>query len=233
MTLLYTQAGQLWAVPFAQYGLNPKKHRINPATSQEYQLHHYRTVSRLFGMEAVDLYSPFLVATRERLARRSNNPAPEPMVGVGASCTRPPSCLKVGGRFFGETGQKEVFYLLGRNLALLRPELALSQRVSVERLDAIVQAAMTLVVPNYRVTMDQALRSSRERQGLLKVLTEPAKAHLARIARAWLPLASATSIRSLRGGRGAVGLAAPATSRRGRPSRSASWSRPRPGPPSG
>ena len=145
-------------------------------------------------MEAVDLYSPFLVATRERLARRSNYPAPEPLVGAELLHTQP-ACLKVGGRFFGETGQKEVFYLLGRNLALLRPELALTQRVSVERLEAIVQAAMTLVVPNYRVTMD--LRSVElERQGLLKVLNEPAKAHLARIARAWLPVAGATTIRS-------------------------------------
>ncbi|MCI0673725.1 MAG: gliding motility protein, partial [Myxococcaceae bacterium] len=193
LALLYTQAGQLYAVPFDRYAVNPKKHRIDVAGAQEYQLHHHRSVARMFAMEAVELYSPFLVATRERLAKRSAEPAPEPMVNVELLHTHPVS-LKVGGKFFGEAGQKEVQYLLGRALALLRPELVLSQRLAPERLEAVVQAALSLAAPGYRITANpQAVEA--ERQALGRVLTEPARAALSRAARAYLPRASPADVR--------------------------------------
>src|SRR5690606_4361854 len=119
---------------------------------------------------------------------------PDPVVGVQVLPSYP-ACLKVGGRFFGESGQKDVLYLLGQKMTYLRPEFALTQWVPPERLEAIIQAAMTLVVPNYRVTMD--LRSvDAERQALHKVLSEPARAHLAQLARAWLPTAGPGSVRA-------------------------------------
>ena len=184
MALLYQQLGQLYSLPLSHYELNPKKHRIDIGSAQEYQVHHYRYVARLLGMEAIELYSPFLIATRERLAKRSGTPVPEPQVGVEI-CHTHPVCLKVGGKFFSEQGQKEVYYWLGRNFALMRPELALSQRLSFDRLDALLQAAITLSTNQYAFTANPRAIEA-ERAALEKALGEPARVALDRIVRQYL-----------------------------------------------
>ncbi len=193
MAILYEQAGALYGVPLTHYQINPKRHRIEVGSAQEYQIHHYRYVARLLGMETVELFSPFLIATRERMAKRSNEPAPEPMLGVEI-CHTQPVCLKVGGKFFSEAGQKEVYYLLGRTMALLRPELALSQRVSAERLEAVFQAAISLSVPNFRFTADPTARMN-ERRALERTLPEPARAALARVTHEYLRTATPNDLR--------------------------------------
>ena len=76
MGLLFQGAGQLSAVPLAQAQLVPKKHRIDVATAQEYQIHHYRAVARLLGLEAVELFSP--------VPRRHPRQAGEALDGAGA-----------------------------------------------------------------------------------------------------------------------------------------------------
>lgn len=192
MAILLDQVGHHLAVPLSQYQVNPKKHRIDVPTAQEYQIHHYRYVARLLGMETVELYSPFLVATRERLNKKSNEPAPEPMVGVEI-CQTHPVCLKVGGKFFSEPSQREVYYLLGRTLALLRPEIALSQRIAPARLEALFQAALSLSVPNLRFTVDRQAIDA-ERSFLARNLAEPARVALDRASREYLRAGEHTSL---------------------------------------
>jgi tetratricopeptide (TPR) repeat protein len=198
MGVLGAQAGHLYAVPFERYGLNPRKHRVDVGAAQEYHLHHYRYVARLLGMESVELYSPFLLATRERQARRSSEPAPEPLVGVEVLHSQP-TCLKVGGRFFGEAGQREVQYQLGRAFAQARPELVLTQRLAPERLEAVLQAAALLAVPGFRPTAPPAAVEA-ERQLLARALTEPARAALARAAREALPHLDAAGLKAFADG---------------------------------
>jgi tetratricopeptide (TPR) repeat protein len=188
MGTLYEHAGYLYSLPLSQYQLNPKRHRIDVATAQEYQIHHYRYVARLLGMEAIDLYSPFLAATRERLAKRSKDPVPDPQVGVEI-CHTHPICLRVGGKFFSEHGQKEVYYWLGRTLALARPELALSQRMAPERLAAVLQAAISLSTDQFPFTVNSKLIET-ERQALTKALSEPARVSLDRAVRQYLDIAA-------------------------------------------
>jgi hypothetical protein len=142
----------------------------------------------------VELYSPFLVATRERLSRRSNEPAPEPMINAELLQTHPAS-VRVGGKFFAEQGQKEVYYLLGRTLALARPELAFSQRLAPDRLEALLQAALSLVVGQIRPTADPR-HFEEARRTLEKNLSEPARGALAKVARAYLPTATPTDVRT-------------------------------------
>lgn len=193
MALLFEQMGHLFAVQHGQYQLVPRKHRIEVSTAQEYHVHHYRYVARLLGLEAVELYSPFLVATRERLAKRSNEPVPEPLVNVEVLQTHPAS-VKVGGRYFGEQGQKEAYYVLGRSLALVRPELALTQRLAPERLEALVVAAVGMVLGPVRLAADPR-QVEAHRQLLEKSLSEPARATLAKLARAWVPAAAPGEVR--------------------------------------
>ena len=143
MGLLFQAAGQLSAVPLAQAQLVPKKHRIDVSSAQEYQIHHYRAVARLLGLEAVELFSPFLVATRDKMAKRSMEPAPDPLLGVEIIHSQP-VCLKVGGKFFGDPQAKDTHAQLGRTLALLRPELIFASRFAPERLAAVFQGAVLL-----------------------------------------------------------------------------------------
>ena len=197
MGILFEQVGAQFATAHAQYGLNPKRHRVDVATSNVLQVHQYRYVSRLLGMDAVELYSPYLVARLERMARKTNDPVPEPMVGIEV-CHTDPVCLKVGGRFFpvdtNELVQKELLYGLGRAFALIRPELALSQRMPADRLEALFQAAVTLSVPRYRVTADP--KAVEELRRLLeKSLTPQAKVALGREVAAWAQNGTADDLR--------------------------------------
>jgi tetratricopeptide (TPR) repeat protein len=188
MAIIYQQVGHLYAVALNQYQINPKKHRIDVPSAQEYQLHHYRYVARLLGMEAVELYSPFLVATRERHKKRSADPVPEPLVGIEI-CHTHPVCLKVGGKFFSESNQKEIYYLIGRTLALLRPELALAHWLSPARLEAILQAVLSLSGEKFRMTVDPRAFEA-ERSQLQRALTEPARVALDRAAREYVRLSN-------------------------------------------
>ncbi|MEW5738109.1 MAG: tetratricopeptide repeat protein [Myxococcota bacterium] len=194
MAILFEQAAALYKEDFARYGINPRRHLIDVTSAPEYQIHHYRYVSRLFGMDQVALFSPFLVATRERMAKKSTEVAPDPMVQIEI-CHTDPVSLKVGGKYFSETGQKEVYYLLGRTMALLRPELALTQRLSAERLEAVMQAAISLSVDRFRFTAD--LRAiDTERKLLEKHLTQQARDALARVTRAYVKVATPNDLRN-------------------------------------
>jgi len=106
---------------FTSTQIDKRRHFIDVKHGAGVQIHHFRYVSRILGMEGVTLYSPYLAVTRERMAKKTTEPAPEPSMGVEI-CHTEPACLKVGGKFFSETGQKEVYYMLGRSLALMRPE---------------------------------------------------------------------------------------------------------------
>ena len=103
LAILFEQAGALYKEDPARYGVNPKKHLIDVATAQEYQIHHFRYVTRLFGMEQVALFSPFLATKRELVAKRTTEPAPDPMVGVEILHTDPVA-LKVGGTLLRRGG---------------------------------------------------------------------------------------------------------------------------------
>lgn len=192
--ILFEQAGTLYKEDFTRYGIVPKKHFIDVATAPEYQIHHYRYVSRILGMDQVAVFSPFLVTTRERMAKRTTEPAPDPMVGVEI-CHTDPVALRFGGKFFSETGQREVYYLLGRTMTMLRPELALTQRLSGERLEAVMQAAISLSVDRFRFTAD--LRAiDTERKLLEKHLTPQARDALARVTKEYVKIATPNDLRN-------------------------------------
>ncbi len=194
MAILYEYARHIYKEDFTKYQIDKRRHFIDVNTAQEYQIHHFRYVSRILGMESVSLFSPFLTVTRERMQKKTTEPAPEPMIGVEI-CHTEPACLKVGGKFFSETGQKEVYYMLGRALALLRPELALSQRLSAERLEAVFQAALSLSVDRFRFTADPRALDT-ERRMLEKALPEPARAALSRVTKEYVKSATPADLRN-------------------------------------
>jgi tetratricopeptide (TPR) repeat protein len=197
LALLNEQVGAGWAAPLDRHGLN-KRHRVDTETAQEFQVSQFRYVSRLLGVESVELYSPFLVATRERLARKVQTPEPAPDLQVLAEpCNTWPPAIKVGGRFFGEVSQKETAYQLGRTLALLRPELALAVRLGAERLETVLQAAISLGAASFRYhfTADPRLLDA-ERRNLERLLTESGRTAVARLVQAYLRAAGPSDVRN-------------------------------------
>jgi tetratricopeptide (TPR) repeat protein len=195
LAILFEQVGHIYSVPILQHQVNPKRHRIDTSTAQEYQIHHYRTVAKTLGMQAVELYSPYLVTARERLAKKTSEPAPEPMIGVEI-CHTHPVCLKVGGKFFGEPGQKEVYAMLGRTMAFLRPELALMKRLAPDRLRVVIQAAVAVTGLPFPYTAPPQLLDA-ERQPLERALNEPARAALARVAQEYVRKATPKDVDEL------------------------------------
>lgn len=85
--------------------------------------------------------------------------------------------------------------MVARSLALLRPEVALTQWLSAERLEALVQAAISLSVDRFRFTAD--LRAiDVERKLLDKTLTQQAKDALARVTKSYVKVATPNDLRN-------------------------------------
>jgi hypothetical protein len=100
----------------------------------------------------------------------------------------------VGRKFFDEQGQKEVYYLLGRTLALARPELAFSQRLAPDKIEALLQAALSMARP-IQPTVDPRVFDEARRL-LEKNLSEPARAALSKVIKASPPNVTPTDIRT-------------------------------------
>jgi tetratricopeptide (TPR) repeat protein len=194
LAILFEQGKGLYREELTRYGINAKKHVVDVANAPEFQLHQYRYVARLLGLEHTVVYSPYLIAKREQLAKRSTEAPADPTLGIEPlHCD--PIALRLGGRFFSETGAKELQYLVARSLALLRPEVALTQWLSAERLEALVQAAISLSVDRFRFTAD--LRAiDVERKLLDKTLTQQAKDALARVTKSYVKVATPNDLRN-------------------------------------
>ncbi len=180
--LVYQQLGSAWARRPGSLGIDGKSDLIDLAQSREFAIGNYRYVQQTLGVQALALYSPYLVFTRERLRQKSGavSAAPDKDLFVDLLHTHPVS-LKAGGRLFAEQAQKELYFQLARTMALSRPELALARALPKEKLAAIFQAAVMTGVPGYRPASD-----GKAAQAELKVLDKlepPAKSALARLGR--------------------------------------------------
>src|SRR5262249_33145362 len=164
---------------------------IDLSAASEPVLQHLRMVARLLGIDGFELYSPYL-------AGRQSQPGWRPVnllhLGRGADtasdrtvalaiCQTHPFSLMAGGRLFDAQPAAELDLILGSTLALLRAELALAQRLPMDRLQAVLQAAVGL--SSNAVLFEIPERELRkERKALEKVLDEPGRARLERAVRA-------------------------------------------------
>ena len=77
----------------------------------------------------------------------------------------------------------------------MRPELILTARLSAERLEAVLQAAISFAVERFRFTAD--LRAiDTERKLLERSLTEQARGALVRVAREYVKVATPNDLRN-------------------------------------
>jgi len=191
MAVLFHQAGAKYAASLSEYRVNAKKHRIDLSAATEPVLQHLRVVARLLGIEGFELYSPYLAGRESNTGWRPVNllqlgrgaeEAPDRTVAL-AICQTHPFSLVAGGRFFDEQPAAELDLIVGSTLALMRPELALAQRLPMERLQAVLQAAVGLSSDAVLFEVpEKELR--KERKALEKLLDEAGRAKLERAVRA-------------------------------------------------
>jgi len=163
--LLYLHAGALFKEEHASYQMNPRKHQLDLSKSLEYQLGQLKEVSRLLGADAIPVFSPFLVFSR---AKRGSETPPEASIGVEI-CNTSPISIKLGGRFFSETGQNEVCFWLAKTLTLMRPEFVWTRIMPLERLEILFQAAVSLTQEPFPYTVN-VQQMEPDRQALNRVL---------------------------------------------------------------
>ncbi len=193
LALLYDKLGAYYAKKPSAFSIEPKFDRIDLATSQELALNSYKYVLRILDVDEVDLYSPFLVQTRERMRTKAAGMAtPDRDLMLELIHTHPVA-LKAGGKLFGEQSQKELYFWLGRTVTFCRPELALARVLPAERLEAVFQAAVVAGVPSYRITADP--RAVDAEMAIVNRLEPQFRAALARLAREYARGATPNDVR--------------------------------------
>jgi hypothetical protein len=193
--LIQSQTDQLYARKHSDYRIDPRKHRIDLASAEELAINTFKYVARILGMEGgVDLFSAFLISKRQQNRTGQSEPPPEADIFLEL-CQTSPLSVKAGGVLFKQSQAKELQFQIAKTLAFARPEFALARLLPVERLEAVLQAAMVLVAPTSKVTADPRM-VEQERRGLEKALSEPAKGALARLVRSYLKTQALGDVRA-------------------------------------
>jgi len=179
--LLFVHAGALFKEEHTSYQINPRKHQLDLSKSLEYQLGHLREVSRLLGFEQLSVFSPFLVFSRAKAGGRSSEIPPEISLGVEI-CNTSPISIKLGGRFFAETGQNEVRFWLAQVLTFMRPEFVWTRIMPLERLEILFQAAVAVTQEPFPYTAN-VQQLEPDRQALERVLPVMVRNRLKQLAK--------------------------------------------------
>ncbi|MBI5542804.1 MAG: tetratricopeptide repeat protein, partial [Deltaproteobacteria bacterium] len=194
LALVYEKLGSYYAKKHSAYGIDPRTDRIDLESSLELAVQTYKYVVKILDMEALALYSPFLIHTRERIKQKGAGlipPADRDLL-LEVLHTHPVS-LKAGGKLFSEQAQKELYFFLGKTMAFARPELALARLLPAEKLDAVFQAAVISGVPSFRPTADP--RAIDQEMRVIERLEPQFRTALARLGREYVNSASGTNIR--------------------------------------
>ena len=184
--LLSLHAGSLFKEDYANYQINPRKHQLDLSKSLEYQLGHLREVARVLGVEQLLAFSPFLVVSRTKASGRSSEIPPEASLGVEI-CNTSPVSIKLGGRFFAETGPNEVCFWLAQILTLMRPEFVWTRIMPLERLEILFQAAVAVTQEPFPYTAN-VQQLEPDRQALERVLPVTVRNRLKQLAREMVAL---------------------------------------------
>jgi hypothetical protein len=191
--LLFEHASAAWAVPHAAYHINPKKHRVDLYAGRSLPtLANFQHVAGLLGTGHLDVFSPCAAAAAED-PHRPRMSLPDHDVDI-EPCWTSPLCVRLGGRFFNETAERALRARVAFALAFLRPELAPARALSIERLEAVLEAAMGLAGVAFSPIADlKAVK--KERKHLERALGAPARAALHNLGRQYGPIAKRDDVK--------------------------------------
>lgn len=195
LALVYEKLGSFYGKKHGVFGVDAHKDRVDLDSSLELAVQNYKYIVKVLDMEALALYSPFLIHTRERLKQKGAGltPPPDKELLLEILHTHPVS-LKAGGKLFGEQAPKELFFFLAKTMAFARPELALARLLPAEKLDAVFQAAVITGVPSFRASADP--RAIEAELRVIERLEPQFRSTLARLGREYARVATGTDIRN-------------------------------------
>ncbi|HUB09934.1 MAG TPA: tetratricopeptide repeat protein, partial [Myxococcales bacterium] len=175
LSICQEATGGAFAVDHGRLNVNPKRDRVDVASSMLFFVNMYKYVARTLSMEAHEL---FKVPGAAGLA-------------LGNSW---PICFLAGEDMFKDRPKKELWFAIAKAMAFSRPELAMARLHPREELEAIFQAALYLAVPSFRPTADPG-ELQRQGRKLEKGLSEAARPALFRAARECLKDPNQTELR--------------------------------------
>ncbi|WP_373045433.1 hypothetical protein [Vulgatibacter sp.] len=180
--ILHAQAGSLLAADHGAVPLQGRELRIDRKRDRVdlggmlYLVGAYNRAAATLGLEAPELYKVAGVA------------------GLHLANTWP-ACIVAGEEMFTEQGsRRQLAFVLGRNLAFTRHEIALACFHAEPQLEILLQAAVLLGEPRFKRTADEA-QVEKTRKKLAKVLTPPAVEALKKIAYGYARDRSRQSVR--------------------------------------
>jgi hypothetical protein len=156
LTLLVRDASEVFVHQPKDLGLNPKKDEIDVQGSMLFFVNMFKYVARTLGLPAARLFR-----SGEAGARLQSLPV------------QPPG-LVAAEDLFKERPKKELWFVIGKAMAFLRPELMLARLMPHDQLDAVFQAAVSLGTSRFGVTADHQLVERLKRR-LEKALPETSR----------------------------------------------------------
>ena len=153
LALLVRDASELFVQQPKDLGLNSKKDEVDVQGSMLFFVNMFKYVARTLGLPAVRLFRPGEASAR-----------------LQALPVQPPG-LVAGEELFKERPKKELWFIIGKAMAFLRPELTLARLMPHDQLDAVFQAAVSLGTSRFTVTADPHLVERLKRR-LEKALPE-------------------------------------------------------------
>ncbi len=175
LSICQEATGGAFAVDHGRLNVNPKRDRVDVASSMLFFVNMYKYVARTLSMEAAELFKV---------------PGAAGLV-LGNTW---PVCFLAGEDMFKDRPKKELWFAIAKAMAFSRPELAMARLHPPEELEAIFQAALYLAVPSFRPTADPG-ELQRQGRKLEKGLSETARPALFRAARECLKDPNQTELR--------------------------------------
>ena len=136
LALLTREASDLFVQQPKDLGLSPKKDEVDLQSSMLFFVNMLKYAARTLGLPIPRLYRP-----GEAGSRLQTLPLPDPS-------------LIAGEELFQERPKKELWFVLGKALAFLRPELTLARFMPHDQLEAVFQAAVSLGTSRFAITAD-------------------------------------------------------------------------------
>jgi hypothetical protein len=178
MALLVRDASEVFVHQPKDLGLNPKKDEVDVQGSMLFFVNMFKYVARTLGLPAVRLF-------------RSGEPGARLQI-----LPVQPLGLVAGEELFQERPKKELWFIIGKAMAFLRPELLLARLMPHDQLDAVFQAATSLGTSRFKVTADPHLVQKLKRR-LEKALPETTRSQtLKLLARAYCDVQQPGDVRA-------------------------------------
>jgi hypothetical protein len=163
LALCGAATGGAFAVDHSKLNINRKRDKVDVSSSMLFFANMFKYAAKTLGVETLELYKV------------------SGLTGLALGNTFP-ICMLAGEDMFKDRPKRELWFLAAKTMAFLRPELAMVRLHPADEVEAIVQAAVSLAVPDFAISADAELVAQHQRR-LATSLAEQARPALFRAAK--------------------------------------------------